>query len=526
MSHRNDRTVDKESYNDVPVERDGDPIFRNICPSVSALYHSPDLELGEHADNPLILALPPFGPMKSIADGMAMGFSVPHAPGYRKWPLERRLMGVNHVSQVLVLTTAHIELVSWLHFALRHRYRSLIPTRSLKKLAQENYARTQQGTPKPVCVPGDSHAACKLIFGISGAGKTTLAKMALSTFPMIIEHQQYRGVPARFVQVVWILVSCPPNGSVLTLMKGILHWFDLQLGTHYVSEVKYRSNTADYILKVDDVLRRHFAGVLVIDEIQFALRSAEKTQLIDFLTNLLNSNHCTFILLGTPEARPYLTKSMRTARRVVSDGIIEMDPFPADEQWARLARAMINIDFLPRPPVDPEEIIRVLHEVSAGLPAFAKLALKLTQYIGLMAGEEMITPALIRRAVKAGFGPVEGLMQALRTKDYVALARCQDLATADVETFREKVEREGRRRRLGSAIVDDDVLSKFSICVAMLVELGRTQIEAESLVRCILATRPQLSPEDVIRLALAENVPSPAVAGAPRTRAPVRSAQR
>lgn len=508
MRNESNRIAKKEEYKDVPIEIDGDNLFRKVCPSVSALYHSSEFELDENTDNPMILALPPFGPMKSIAEGMATAFNVPHAPCYRMWPLERRLLGVSRVSRVLVLTTAHVELLGWLHVALRHRYHGLIPTRSLKKIAQENYALAQKGAPKAIFPPGDSHAACKLIFGISGAGKTTLVKMVLSTFPMIIEHREYQGISARFVQVVWVLVSCPPNGSVLTLMKGILHWFDLHLGTHYVSEVKYRANTADYILKVDDILRRHFTGVLVIDEIQFALKSAEKTQLIDFLTNLLNSNHCTFILIGTPEARRYFVKSLRTARRVVSDGLIVLDPFPADEQWTRLAKAIINIDFLPLPPTDPDEIIRVLHEVSAGLPAFAKLALKLTQYMGLRAGEKRMTPALIRRAVKVGFGPVEGLLQALRMRDYATLEKCEDLATADVEAFRERVEREGRRRQLGMTPVSDGFLATYSVSVAMLIEMGRMEIEAESLVRRILESDPKLSSEEVIRRALAEPVSS------------------
>ncbi|WP_321818870.1 MULTISPECIES: ATP-binding protein [unclassified Burkholderia] len=501
--------MEQGTYKDVPVQIESDYIFRNMCPSVSAIYHSQELELGENSDNPLILALPPLNPMQLITDGMAMTFTVPHAPSYRKWPLERKLLAVNRVSDVLVLTVAHVEMLGWLHIALRHRYQDLMPTRSLKKRAQENYVLTQAGTPRPICPPGDSHAACKLVFGISGAGKTTLAKMVLSTFPMIVEHQEFQGVAARFVQVVWVLVSCPPNGSVLTLMKGILYWFDLHFRTHYVDEVKYRSNTADYILKVDDVLRRHFTGVLVIDEIQFALKTAEKTQLIDFLTNLLNSNHCTFILLGTPDAKRYIVKSLRTARRVVSDGFILMDPFPIDEQWTHLAKAMINIDFLPLPPIEPDEIIRVLHDVSAGLPAFAKLAWKLTQYMGLRAGEVRVTPALIREAVKVGFGPVKCLLHALRTRDYITLAKCEDLATADVEAFRERIERERRRRKLGMDPESDGFLVTFSVSVAMLIEMGRTQIEAESLVRRILETDRKLSSEEVIRRALTEAVKSP-----------------
>lgn len=497
-----DEEVKKAEYESVPVSTDIDYIFRNICPSVSAVYHQPDLELNEDANNPMILALPPFGDMKSIAEGMSIGFAIPHLDSYRKLPLEQRFLATDRISNVLVSTAPHIKMMAWLYIALRHRYRGLIPTRSLKKLAQRNYTLTQHGKPRPICAPGDSHAECMTVFGISGSGKTTLVKMVLSTLPMIVEHRRFQDVETRFVQVVWVLISCPPNGSVLTLMKGILHWFDLHLGTGYVSEVRSRANTADYILKVDDVLRRHMVGVLVIDEIQFALNSAEKVQLMGFLTNLLNSNHCTFILLGTPDARRYIVKSLRNARRIVSGGFIALDPSPVDEEWVRIARAITRIDFLPNPPLNPAEIMSILRHESAGSPAFAKLAWKLTQFMGLRAGEKSVTPALIRTAVKDGFGPVQGLLEALRVRDYAALARCEDLAVEEVDAIRDRVALERERRRLRTVLPSDEFISTCVTCVAMLTEMGRTQIEAESLVRRILSASPGMSPEDVIRRVL------------------------
>ena len=503
-------------YTNVPVDIEKEYSFRNVCPSVTAVYHDNQLELPENCDNPLILALPPFVDMKAILNGMSMAFTVVHAPGAREWPLERRLLGIDRVSDVLVLTAAHLRMLDWLHIALRHRYRGLIPTRSLQTLAQENYESSQSGTPKPISSAGDSHAECMSGLGVSGAGKTTLAKMILSMFPMIIEHRRFRGIEARFAQVVWLLVSCPPNGSVLTLMKGILHWFDLHLGTYYVKEVKSGANTTDYITKVDDVLRRHVTGVLVIDEIQFAMKSAEKTQLMGFLTNLLNSNHCTFVLLGTPDAKRYVVTSLRNARRVISGGFIELDPFSVDDDWRRIATGIIQIDFLPQAPAKPDEIINVLNELSAGLPAFAKLAWKLTQYTGLRGAQDRVTPTLMRKAVKDGFGPVEGLLDALRSRDYIALAKCEDLATAEVESVRSRMELERERRMLRYDYRHDEFTATFVSCVAILLEMGRTRIEAEALVRRILSDDPGLSSVQVIHTALREiDEPSAAESGEP-----------
>lgn len=62
--------------------------------------------------------------------------------------------------------------------------------------------------------------------------------------------------------------------------------------------------------------------------------------------------------------------------------------------------------------------------------------------------------------------------------------------------------REKRRRQIGTKLVDDVFLEKFSASIAVLIEMGRSEIEAESLVRQILETNRTLSFEEVVRRAL------------------------
>ncbi|KHK59476.1 hypothetical protein PI86_09130 [Burkholderia sp. A9] len=489
-----------DDYKKVPVDLDDFYQFRNECPVVKAIYHSSELELPEDANNPAILALPPLGKRKEIFKSLEAALAVPHAPQYRKWPIELKLLGIGRISDVRISTVAHVKMLDWLYIALRHRYRGLVPTRSLKKLAQQNYASTQNGTPVPISAPGDSHAESITVLGISGAGKTTLIKMVLSTLPMVIQHNRFRSIRARFDQVVWIMVSCPPNGSVATLMKGILHWFEKKLDAHYVEDMKSKANTADYIEMVEYALDLHKVGVLVIDEIQFAFKSADKAQLMGFLTNLLNSNKCTFVLLGTPDARRYVTKTLRNARRCGSNGYISIDPLKSKthKDWIAIATAIISIDFLPEPPDNPFEIIEVLHEVSAAAPAFAKLAWKLTQYMGLQANLMKVTAALIRRAVKEGFGPVQGLISALRSRNYAVMADCEDLATSEVEAVRDRIQRQAEDRRLRTDLRQNEITSVFSSAVAVLLEMGRTLIGAESAARNVLTSNPDYTLKQVI----------------------------
>jgi hypothetical protein len=499
---------DDDAYKKVPVDVTTDLILSQKCPSVSAAYHDRSLELPENAENPLILAIPPFESREQFKDAMKLSFAVHHSDEMRKLPTQLRLLGIERISRVLVLTDAHLTLLDWIHISLRRRYRGLIPLRSLKRIAQDNYEATQTGKTKAIYTQIESHADCISLLGISGAGKTTTVKMVLSMFPMIIEHTEFNGVKARFTQVVWIMVSCPPNGSVLTLMKGILHWFDENLGTSYVKEVKARSNTGDFVEAVIDKLKLHHVGMLVIDEIQFAIESAERADLMGFLTSLLNDGKCLFVLVGTPDAGQLIKKTIRNLRRVVSRTFIQLEHFPAIEDARRLANSIVAIDFLPERADDLEEVVTTLIEVGAGSPAFMKLAWEHTQYMGEKAKKRKVTAALVRIAVKRAFSLVEGLLEALRKKDMVALDQYRDTAVEQMVSMREKFSLERKRRNLNLDAETDEALVKFSKGVGALINLGWSEIKAEAFVRSRMIANASITVADLVRLALQNEIES------------------
>jgi hypothetical protein len=498
--------IDDEIYKIVPVNAFDDPIFGRKATSVSAYYHAATLELPENADNPMILALPPFEEQKVLANAMNISFAVHHPNDARNLSIQMRLLAIERISNVLVATEAHLKLIDWLHIALRHRYRGLVPTRSLRELAQERYEATQRREPCAIHPVSDSHADCIFIPGISGAGKTTTVKMVLSMFPMIVEHTEFRGVPARFAQVVWIFVSCPANGSVATLMKGILHWFDIHLGTKYVDEVKSSANTGDWIAAVVHKIEKHMVGLIVIDEVQFTLRSADKVQLLDFITGLLNDGECLFVLVGTPDAGEMMKGIIRNLRRVASRAYIPLDLFPKPKATLRLANKITEIDFLPEAPLDRGSVNAELIKVGAGSPAFMKLAWAHTQYAGHRAGELRVTPSLINSATEEPFSLVEGLIGALRRKDLVALDQYRDTAIAQISDIREKMLLDQARSRLAQTAGEDEASKKFSKGVDMLLNMDWSQIEAEAFVRKKLTADASMSVGDLIASALSEKL--------------------
>lgn len=492
-----------ELYKLVPVNAFDDPILGRKATSVSACYHAATLELPENADNPMILALPPFEERKVFASAMNISFSVYHSENARSLSTRLRLLAIERISNILVVTEAHLKLIDWLHISLRHRYRGLVPTRSLRALAQERYEATQRGKACAIYPVDDSHADCIFIPGISGAGKTTTVKMVLSMLPMIVEHTEFSGISTRFAQVVWIFVSCPANGSVATLMKGILHWFDIHLGTKYVEEVKSSANTGDWIAAVVHKIGKHLVGLIVIDEVQFTLRSAERVHLLDFITGLLNDGECLFVLVGTPDAGEMMKGTIRNLRRVASRAYIPLDLFPTPKASLRLANKITEIDFLPEAPLDRSSVNKALIEAGAGSPAFMKLAWTHTQYAGHRASQSHVTPPLIREAIKEPFSLVEGLLGALRSKDLVALDRYRDTAIKQIADIREKMLLDQERSRLALTAGEDEALKKFSKGVDMLINMDWSQIEAEAFVRSKLTADASMSVGELIASAVA-----------------------
>ena len=429
----------EEEYRKVPVDVANDVILRRMCPSVEAIYHDGDLELKENSDNPLILALPRFETRERFSKAMQMSFTVPHSDDARKLSSQLRLLGIERISRVLTLTDSHLQLLDWIHISLRHRYRGLVPVRALRSIAQRNYRETQRGRPRAIYTPESSHADCISVLGISGAGKTTMIKMVLCMFPMIIEHTEFCGIKARFVQIVWMMVSCPPNGSVLTLLKGILYWFDENLDTHYVEEAGSRANSGDLIKFIVDKIKLHHVGMLIIDEIQFAVQSADRADLMGFITSLLNDGQCLFVLVGTPDAGEVIKETIRNLRRVVSRTYIPLEHFPEPKDAKRLASSIVAIDFMPEKPDNMDEITATLIDVGASSPAFMKLAWEHTQYMGEQAGAKKVTPALVKSAVRKPFSLIRGLLEALRNKDVVALDGYRDVAEEQMIAIRKKI---------------------------------------------------------------------------------------
>ncbi|HKR38492.1 MAG TPA: ATP-binding protein [Paraburkholderia sp.] len=493
--------------------------------SVRAEYHAPELEPEEYRRNPFILALPPYWDRDAMIRFLKKQLLVPHAESARQLPLSQKFLCIERIFRSYVMLPEHIKIIDWINSKLRARYCELFDNFDPHKI-HEAYKVIQSGERRILRPIRQSHSRVLFIIGCSGVGKTTGVHIGLANFPNIILHEKFEGREYTVTQVVWIHVTVPHNGSVDALARSILSWFDTHLDTAYCGDMeRHRVNSGDYVEKAIAVLRHHNVGLVVIDEVQNALRAADRTAMLDMLVNLLNGNACAVVAVGTPEAEPYLKQRFRLDRRMGSEVVplvpfdlkplqyvIDLDddnvrqtkvklpddgvqkktvkrPGRAIDRDRFLSRTM-RIDFLPEPMRDPAAVAAALMEVSAGVHAFITLAWALTQYSGLAGHYKSVTPDLVKDATNKAFSLVSGLLNALKNEDHELLNKIGDMALGNLGAYLEAGITNQDRELLQRTQDASDKAEEFYRMVNALVSVGIGEAQAELALTRVLRDSP------------------------------------
>jgi hypothetical protein len=195
---------------------------------VAAEYLQP--ELPKFKGNPLIEALPPINTRKLTMKLMQ------RAPEYSP---EMRLaqdhlrshmvMDLRHFHQPL---PNHLKLESMVAREIRESYLARNPKDPSFSATLEQrlkYFKTRRQTD----FQRESNTAGFAIAGISGIGKTTAIRSVLFLYPQIIIHSHYQGQNFTKVQVVWLRLQCPKDGSTRALCAEFFKALDDLLDTRY-----------------------------------------------------------------------------------------------------------------------------------------------------------------------------------------------------------------------------------------------------------------------------------------------------
>ncbi len=156
------------------------------------------------------------------------------------------------------------------------------------------------------------------LLGESGSGKSSSLKILLSRYPQVINHH-LEGI-GDFKQIVYLMVSTPPNANFNALYMSIAKAIDDALGlTEPIHEEllkKGRKSLGEKTILIEKLIEKYSIGMILIDEIQMMSFSTVKENSYTSLAKLANDTKVSIAVIGLPEAMQQMFKQEWTARRL------------------------------------------------------------------------------------------------------------------------------------------------------------------------------------------------------------------
>lgn len=279
------------------------------------------------------------------------------------------------------------------------------------------------------------------IVGMSGVGKTTGMKRVLSLYPQIILHNRYQGRNFTAVQLVWLRLECPKDGSITALCIDFFKSVDDLIGTNYSERygVKGR-NTQELMLFMAIVAAEHHLGFLVIDEIQdlSTAKSGGAAQVLNFFVKLINIIGIPVVLIGTYKAIPIMCSEFRLARRGSGQGDLVWDRMSygeEDEEWNVFVEALWELQYVKKTSSLTPQLSEVLYDISYGITDLAIRIYMASQIRAIETGREEVTADLLRSAYRDDFRLVNNILEALKSGNITPLHNLSDIYPPAIQTI-------------------------------------------------------------------------------------------
>ena len=403
--------------------------------------HYLETGIAEYEGNPFIEALPPILEHKHLRQAFGGKIKRRDTDVYLDGHVR-----IHAISQLLDRffqpLARHIELESKLSIMLRQGYvgRNLANGNHAAHI-QNGYERIMTGDLTSFRFDHVESTAKSLAFiGCSGSGKTSSLNRILNTYPQLIYHHQHN-----FIQIVFLKIDCPHDGSLKNLCHNFFREIDARLSTNYVRRyVEKRHGVETLIALMSQVANTHAIGLLVIDEIQhLSLRaSGGAEKMLNFFVTLVNEISVPVVMVGTPKARPVFEMDLRSARRGAGFGSILWEPLTRPDagvdinrsEWGAFTNKLWQYQWLTKAPDTISEELRDLwFDLSQGIMDVVIKLFVLSQIRAVVNGTERITPAIMRSVYQDELKPIHPMISALRSRDPNKIARYSDLTVPAVD---------------------------------------------------------------------------------------------
>lgn len=247
-----------------------------------------------------------------------------------------------------------------------------------------------------------TQAATGSILGVPGVGKTSTIRRSLALLPQVIEHEMYMGKPFFCKQVLYLTVECPSDCSVKSLALNLVAALDRAIGSNYLHQLtSLRSVAASAIASQIKVLcLTHHVGLLLIDEIQNTVTTAQKNKqvkpLIKFLVELCNDTCTSVFFVGTPDAEALFVSQEHLKRRTRG---IRLLPFKPDGAYRAFLEQLWRYQLTPASVPLTDQLANKLYDWSGGIPAYILKIFQESQAQALLQGRNCIDTKTMQRAI-------------------------------------------------------------------------------------------------------------------------------
>jgi AAA domain len=419
-------------------------------------------------------------PIRAEADAAAALALFPDEPGDEiRLSNEVRLHCIDRLLQLIQPLPIHLELESALSSLMRSGYVGRNP------LAQSTWRHVYSLAVGETADSGFRSTASTLsVVGLSGIGKSTALESILRLYPQAIRHRKYRGQELVQVQIPWLKIECPFDGSLTGLCHAFFRALDRAIGEERYAR-RYRSirGIVQLVHQIEQIASTHFVGVLIIDELQHlrVAKAGGKDNMLNFFVNLINSIGIPVVFVGTNSMISLFADVMRNARRATGLGLSDFrQPKADDPAWALLVDAAWQYQWVHHAEPLTHELRSVLYDLTQGVTDFLIKLLVLAQRHAIHTGAERLTVKLLRTIADTRMQLLKPALGALRSGDVQRMAQFEDLLPPDSQIA----------AMMGSVGGDVHVSSRL----AMLQAMRRDSIEAAQTLEQSAATGAGVEP--------------------------------
>jgi hypothetical protein len=397
----------------------------------NAIYRQP--EIPEYYENPMIEALPPIWTEDEATEELS--YYPPYHESMRNSPSHIRHHLIQNSLRFFSPLDIHIDLERRFSCLIRVGYRDRNPFTAkfwqevnkrvalIEKSSRSQYRRKRKYH--------STAAAGFYVVGISGIGKSQTIEQILRTYPQVICHSRFKKKNFTYMQLVWLKLDCPFDGSIRGLCYNFFQTIDNLLGTNYFSEYAEKARNVDEMIpNMARVAANHCIGVLVIDEIQrlSKAKSGGAEAMLDFFVQLVNTIGIPVVLVGTYKALPILSGAISQMRRGTGQGDLIWDRMQFDEHWQLLMEDLWDYQYIEHKCdlAANSTLSEVLYEETQGITDLAIKLFMFAQERAITSGEEKLTTSIIRSAAKDKFNLLQPALKAFKDKDKEALTDFED----------------------------------------------------------------------------------------------------